>query len=201
MKKQQLQRIMIRTDGIKKFSPSINNASLNNSLIKEIEKLFELGYVVFVMHPGNIYRNFHSLNIMRDENRLVIEVVGPGFLATDLNRDGILHECIEFNLPIMDKASRRLLTSNSEYHKQIVVKIRHLGEKKAKENKSYLLKYSKYVPLTFEEISYVKNCFPKLIKASKYLQTKSKNWISSMSFLDLGKGINQPIFWDMYYLS
>lgn len=191
-------RVMIRTDGKGKYSPSINNAELSEKLLNKIEEYFNKGYFVFASHPGNIYRNFHSLNILKNMNGYTIEAVGPGFIATDLNRRGAVHERVE-----IDKHSsvifQKTLISKDEYLDQVKTKIKELGQIIAIDNKSYLLEHSSYVPLSIDELNYLTVCLGKLEKTSESLRHGSKTWVASMSFIDIGNG-NEPIFWDLYVL-
>ncbi len=195
-----LSRFMVRTDGKGKYSPSANNVALDQAILEIIKNYFTDGYVVFVMAPGNIYRNFHSLNIMQDDGKIHVEVVGPGFLATDLNRHGLIHESLESDVVTIG-FKQKSITSPDAYARDKQKKLAELGEEQCRASKSYLLQYGTYPPCSGEELDYVSSSLSKLQNAAATLaHTPAPNFVASMSFIDLGKGTNEPIFWDLYVI-
>jgi len=198
MKKQREERFMVRTAGvIPKFhgTPSINNATLPKDKQK-IEEFFKLGFTVFIMPPANIHRDFHSINVMKLDEELVIEVVGAGFTATDLTRHGHAHEEIVLGPKTLEVISRRTLISPERYKLAVEKKMNEIGMTELRKERSYLLKYKEYIPLSSEELDYTKSIVPKMEKVAKGLKTK--NYVASISFVDLGNGKDEPVIWDLY---
>ena len=189
---------MVRTDGIGKFSPSLNDQKYSSTLVKKIKDFFEKGYVVFVMHPGNIYKNKHSLNIMRLSGEVIIEIVGPGFIATDLNRYGFVHKRIKLKFPELYALDTEVLTNWSRYQKDKKEIIKRLGKNNIVKHNGYLLRYETYPPLSKEKIEMLIRCIPKIQKAANMLEINSTKWIASMSFVNLTEIKNEPLFWDLY---
>lgn len=183
-------RFMIRTDGGINFSPSINNATLRKDQ-NRIGRLFAQGHTVFVMHPGNIHRNYHSVNIMRDGDLFIVEAVGPGFNAQDLNRYGFFHEQLELDT-VKFSVLFRWKVSHPVYRDQVSMKVQKITIPKLQKERSYLLKHAKYTPLTRWEIDYVLSELSPLKSLARTMKTK--NFVASMSFIDLGKKKPEPIF-------
>ena len=188
-------KFMIRTDGKGRFTPSINFATLSEH-VEQIKDFLNKDFTVFIMHPSQIFRNFHSLNVMKEDAEIIVEVVGPGFMATDLCRHGNIHEEIIIDANNYKVISRHILAAPVKYKKEIEIKIKALGMSVLEENRSYLLEYAEYPPLDDKALDYVKGILPKLEIVSKHLS--SEKYVASMSFVDLGDGSNQPIFWDIY---
>ena len=199
-KKNNLTRVMVRTDGKSKYSPSINNALVDKDLLKTVKDLFDQDFVVFTMHPANIYKNEYSLNIMKEDNKLIIEIVGHGFIATDMNRYGFLHESLGLDLSEPTSVHRDFLVDDKTYTSDREKKIELLDAKIIRHNNGYLLEAETYRPLPDKYIDYVINSYEKINKASKSLPDKNKNFVASMSFIDIGDNKNQPFFWDLYNL-
>lgn len=192
LKENFLNKYMIRTDKVddKYGTPSINNATLNN--VKDIIKLIK-DYTVFIMEPGTTKRNLHVINILKDDNEIVIEAVGPGFIARDMNILGNVHELIiiDLNHKVIDA---KILVKDEEYQKHREEKIKR---EKYLENElgNFIYEYKNYVPLTESELNIVKHYLPKLdVVANKM---GSQKYVASMSFLDKGDGL-EPVFWDIY---
>lgn len=200
LKENKISRFMVRTDGKGKFSPSVNNEQLSEETLKKIEQFFCDGYTVFVMHSGNIYKNFHSLNITKTGDKIVIEIVGPGFIATDLNRYGFIHEEYNYSIKGNQITKHNIKSNKNVYSKNRQKKIDEVGETQIKENEGYLLKYEDYLPLNETELSYVRHNITNLFQVSKDLQKHfaGNDFVASMSFVDLGDGKDEPIFWDLY---
>lgn len=194
LEENELSKFMIRTDGLGRFTPSINNAKLSH--LKEIKKFFDEGYTVFIMHPSNTYRNSHSLNVMKENNEIIIEIVGHGFMSTDMNRYGHLHEEIILNPNDFEVMSRKVLISDDKYGEKVKKKIQEHKKEDLIKNKSYLLEYEKYVPLNDKKLKYIIDSLPKMEQVSKSLD--ADKFVASMGFIDLGDGKDQPIFWDLY---
>jgi hypothetical protein len=200
LRKHGVPHFMVRTDGKGKFSPSMNDAELNEATEDAIQKFFDEDYTVFIMTPGNIYRNFHSLNIMKTDGMVHVEIVGPGFIATDLNRYGFLHERFESRADILELRQKSIIAAVA-YNLDRAKKIATLGSEECRAHNSYLIVHEQYVPCSHEELQYIISAFPNLQKAADALGNQySCNFVASMSFVDLGEGAPEPIFWDLYVI-
>lgn len=195
-----LSKFMVRTDGKGMYGPSINNTELTRDVLDKINGFINNGYQILIMEPGNIYRNFHSVNFLKDKNQIIIESVGPGFTATDIGRNSIVHERMIFSFPEFKMVEQLILIDQDIYSKQVNLKINEIGIDKAKKNHSYLLEYNYYIPLSKKEVIYLKKILPKLIKINKIISPNSDNFIVSMSFIDFCRDKIEPIFWDLYSL-
>lgn len=196
IKKINKDKFLIRTDGLGKFSPSVNNATLKNDSQK-IKEFFEKGYTVFVMHPGSIHTNLHGLNIMKEGNEIILEIVGQGFITHDLNKWGLLHEKIILDSNSLEIKDRKIITQ-AKYSQAILKKMKEFPITELGEENSLLLRHKKYIPFTDKELHYVRDNFHRMESVSKDLG--AENFIANMSFIDFGNGKYQPIFWDLYGL-
>lgn len=189
--KYRIRKFMVRTDSINLFSPSINEALVNDDTLTEIRNFFEQNYKVFVMLPGDLNKNFHSLNILYESDKIIIEIVGPGFIATDLNRKSLLHETIILDKNNFSIVSRKIFEKSYQRDRKNILNIQ-------KNESSYLMIYKEYIPLTDVELLYIQETLPILQKIATHLKCNTGTWIASLSFLNYrGRG-NEPIFWDMY---
>jgi hypothetical protein len=184
----------VRTDGLGKFSPSINNASLKDNK-KDLERFFKDGYTVFIMHPGNIHTNLHGLNIMKDGEEVILESAGPGFITHDLNKRGQVHEETILTYPSLQVVKRTFLGAE-KYKEMVSNKIKEFPLAELEAANSYLFQYPDYVPITDEELGYIRGYFNNLLDMSRDLG--SENFIASLSFINFGDGKHKPIFWDLY---
>lgn len=191
--KHQLSNFMVRTDGKGKFSPSINNATLKKDE-EQILKFFDEGYTVIISHPGDIFKNFHAINVMKSGEEIVLEVVGPGFDMHDLNKGGMVHEEIILDLSL--NIVKNKIIEPERYQTDIKKRSAKFSEKELRENHSYLLEHKEYVPMSKEEIEFIKKSLPGMEAMAKELGFN--DFIASLSFIDLGSGKNEPIFWDLY---
>lgn len=72
-----------------------------SELEKEIDKFLKDNRIVILLEPKSPYEDLYSVNILfdRDSEEILLEIVGPGFDASDLNRGHISpHEIIKANL-------------------------------------------------------------------------------------------------------
>jgi len=187
------QKFCTRIDNLnsKMGQESIIDATINNDLAK-IEKLVK-DNTVFVSHPGNIYKNFHSVNIMKDYGEIILEIIGPGFITPDMDKRGIVHEQYTFS-DNFEQLSHTVLVDQDQYQSHIQLKIgKDLG--KHKEHDSFLLKHTDYVPLSETEVAYVKHVYPQ-VDAVAHKMGYDK-FVASLSFIELD-GESKPIFWDIF---
>jgi len=198
LEENKITKFMVRTDGKGNFSPSIINVTLTDDVIKSIGKFFDEGFTVFIMEYANIYKDLHSLNILVKKNELIIEAVGQGFLATDLNRYGYLHECVEIQLST-GAIKQTYVISNDKYQQDKQKKILNVGIHNLEENDAYVLLYKTYTPLNKMELDYVMHSVRQFEMIKNILKEDQQDeLLVSLSFLDLGQGHDEPIFWDAY---
>lgn len=197
-RKQSVDKIMVRTDGRGKDSPRLLDAPIDEETFKEIGNYFLNGYLVFVAHPGNIYRNLHSVNIRVADDESYMEAVGPGFIASDLNRGNMPpHETFSINPDDSSLQDRRIFAN--QYERDRNERINNSELEALRINRSYLLAYSSYKELNDYELSVLEDAVVKL-RAWKRANKKN-NFIASMSFIDLGTSDNpglKPVFWDIH---
>jgi len=193
IKDNKVNKFCVRIDDIsaKMGLNSIIDATLEKDLVR-IEELSSR-HVVFISHPGNIYRNLHSVNIMKDYNEIVLEAIGPGFITPDMDKKGLLHEQIVFDHNFK-QLTRELIVDNKTYllHRNTKIGSNIDIHKK---NNSMLLQYQSYLPLSSDEIEYIKSVFPVIEKVAHNM--KYDKFVASLSFIELNKK-PEPIFWDLF---
>jgi hypothetical protein len=169
---------------------SIIDANLED--LTEIKEMAEKN-TVFISHPGNVYRNYHSVNIMKDINEIIVEAIGQGFITPDMDKYGLVHERI-----VLDKnfneLSRDVIVDSEKYAKDVEGKIGNKIESH-KQNNSLLIQVKKYIPLSEAQIKYIKIVFPKLERSANELGYDK--FVASLSFIELDNKI-EPIFWDIF---
>jgi len=68
-----------------------------DDLESECNKYFVQNRVVLLLEPFSPYDNVYNVNILYERDRLVFEILGKGFDASDIQRgDTLLHESFEF---------------------------------------------------------------------------------------------------------
>ena len=85
-------QVMIRSDRRPEVPNSPRGGFLFDlkSCIAAIGELIASGRVVLVVEPANKYDNLYGINVLFDSSEdVMLEVVGPGFDATDINRGDI----------------------------------------------------------------------------------------------------------------
>jgi len=200
LKEQNLEKFMIRTDGKGNFSPSVVGVSFSEEVLNEVQEFFNEGYDVFVADPADKFKNFYSLNIQKEKNNIIVEIVGPGFIATDLNRHGFIHESYELEYPNLEIIEgNQFIISPELYEKEREEKINILREKETSIPEDALVfVYNTYPPFEEDKKTYVTSIIPRLVEVAKGLSKgKKEDFIASMSFLG---ELKQPVFWDVYVL-
>ena len=194
-----LDKIMVRTDGQGKGSPRILDAAIDDDTFGKIEDFLSQGLLVFIANQGNIYRNPHSANIEITKEGAYIEVVGPGFMASDLNRGSMTpHETIHMDAEGRIK-DRQALPEEYQNARQTRLNDPKTDLAALKDNRSYLLEYEDYPPIDEIEMETLRDA---AVKLNNYRRMYLKgNFIASMSFVDLGNESHpnvQPVFWDIH---
>lgn len=196
--KHNLTKFLIRTDGQGTDTPSINDATVDDETVQQIEQLFLNDFLVFVGHPGNIYRDLHSVNIEIAGENANLEVAGPGFYARNLNRAPfVLHESMTVSLDDLSIANRWIGTE--QYEQDRMTALEKADKQKLGDNRSYLLDNVPYRPMNSYEVEFLKDAALKLDSWGR--QQRKGPFIASMSFIDMGNEETediQPFFWDIH---
>ncbi len=198
LKKTRSKKFIIRTGSTKSSNligtPGLVDAELERDKEK-IQKWFADGYLIMAMAYQNIYRNSHNFNVMRLDKKIVVEVVGRGFVSRDLCFDGHLHEEIVFE-PITFDILKRKVISPARYQKSREKKMRQFGIGELKKNKSFLLSDEEYIPLDEQKIKFIKDSYPRLSRAAKKMGYN--NFVASFGYMERVGKEHEPIFWDIY---
>lgn len=196
--KHSLNKFLIRTDGQGTSTPSLLDVSADEETFQKIEQYFLNGFLVFVGHPGNIYRDLHSVNIEISGDNSNIEVAGPGFNARDLSRHPFAHhESLTINLDSLSVSSRWI--GAEQYQRDRISALEQSDKQKLEDNRSYLLDNAPYRPMNSYEIEFLKDASLKLDGWRR--QFRKGPFIASMSFIDVGNENAediQPYFWDIH---
>jgi hypothetical protein len=122
-----------------------------SELEKEIDKFLKDNRIVILLEPKSPYEDLYSVNILfdRDSEEILLEIVGPGFDASDLNRGHISpHEIIKANLykiiednyyPKPKNTFRTFLVDNARYQSSVFSRKIKIGNRITK-NKNIALK-------------------------------------------------------------
>ena len=92
-KENQFEKLLIRIDKIQEtgFAPRGGYIVDYADLEKEVTNYLKEGRIVILLEPTSAYNDLYSVNALFTEDRedIVLEIVGPGFDASDLNRGDI----------------------------------------------------------------------------------------------------------------
>jgi len=141
-----IDHILIRHDTIKDtgHSPMGGYTVALQNIEREVKAFLTMGRIVFLLFPSSPFNNLYSLNsLFINSTDIVIEVVGPGFDASDLQRGKITpHEIFQLNRNALihgaegevERAlsNRIKLVSESEYSKSILQRLDTVYYKLAK---------------------------------------------------------------------
>ena len=108
-----LSSVLVRTDKKAETGRYMRGGYVTGigELDKEVNTILGAGRIVILLEPKSPYQDLYSLNAMfwPEEEDILLEVVGPGFDASDLNRGDITpHETIY--LPRQKYPSKRVLS-------------------------------------------------------------------------------------------
>lgn len=129
-------KILIRTDKRHESGKYMRGGYLVNQeeIIGEIVRILELERIVLVLEPANRYNNLYGINIriLQAPDPVTLEIVGPGFDVSDLNRGDISpHETIKlgvFNEQVTNKILERAIVDDSTYKHSISLRLEKLGK-------------------------------------------------------------------------
>jgi len=181
----------------------------NTEVMSQISNLLNLGerILVAVQAAGNVFRNLYNFNLVvcRDLScRFVIEVTGPGFTATDLNRYGILHERIEFPSHVQSLSesliSRRYKVPDALYRAHCQTKVHKYGSETLDSQDALVLKYPQYIPTPIsylEEVWAERESIYQVIRDMGY---QDRGAILSLSFMEENNNFIRHYYWDIHPL-
>lgn len=175
--------------------------------------LFASGARLLFLHPSqNIHRNLYGINIdfgyfnVINNLKILLEIVGPGFIVSDLSRNGFLHEILyltTYGAECDFTFYKRVFSiSDIKYHEDIQRIIQKYGYGTLQRNNSLLLKHRESYPLIDHSyIKFIHNSIQAMRKALEYFCKSNDNAIISMSFIcrDDDQRVS-PIFWDIHSL-
>lgn len=86
-------KVLIRSDKRPETDRTIRGGYLINSeaVFSETQRLLSIGRIVLLLEPADRYENLYGINtlISSEDSFALLEIVGPGFDVTDLNRGEI----------------------------------------------------------------------------------------------------------------
>lgn len=216
-------KVVVRSDkkGGKIDAPSVQNCRVQDAWQYSVDFLNKK-LLPMVISTGDIFHNVYSVNIKIDPtvvSEIYLEIVGPGFCATDLNKRDIVHE-----RGVLTGRSGRFsfydssIVSQKVYNLQISLMKDNLIKKE--ENKrgskflnkneanswvnqflvevdALILKYPKYVPVSSLYLISVWKYLENMIQAGKFMGYNKTSFIVSMSFVTEKETVI-PYFWDIH---
>ena len=195
-------------------------------LSDEIKRLFRLGRIVMLLEPASRYADLYSINVLLSDNeqQALIEIVGPGFDATDLKRGEVSpHEVIYLEVKdkrVSNRVLSRKIIDNESYKSSVSIRLAKIGKEVSSEScsitdrimtradyeniaKQYL-STSGYNLLLNSAKEYIPLPDGYLLQFIKYIKNlpwqlcsfgKEQNYIISCSIL--GQSKPRMIFWDI----
>lgn len=192
---------------------------------KTASDFLDNGLLPMVISTGDIFHNTYSANIVVDPKQpetVDLEVVGPGFCATDINKRDIVNERGTLvggegrvNLRHSQIVDQKNYEGQIELLKETLIKKEEKrrgaafsSTKEAQqwvnefltEKDALILKHSGYTPIPSKYIQKVWSYIPQMVDAGQRLGLKDKPFIVSMSFVQEEDGEN-PYFWDIHPFS
>ena len=219
LKKWKVSEYLVRSD--KKDgavnAPSFQNCSLDK-VWQNIEKVLNFGLLPMVMAEGDIFHNTYSINILikpHEKDRFYLEIVGPGFCATDLNKRDIVNE--QGYITENGQVRNSQIVSQKVYDKQIDLLKESVIKKEIEKGRVFrtkieeyvwvdkylkkigalILNNTTYIPINEKYLRTLWGFIPKIINACELMGYKNNNSIVSMSFV-LENGEGKPYFWDIH---
>jgi hypothetical protein len=167
---------------------------------------------------GDVFHNTYSINLKMEPgiiNRVYLEIVGPGFCATDLNKRDIVNErgylTNEFKLEnsrIIDDDSYKLQVKEMKMSviKKEIVKGRQFNNENMAEIwvDSYLnsigaliMQHPNYISIDRSHLAIIWNFLPRIRLACTKMGYGNQISVVSMSFVLEGEK-EKPYFWDIH---
>lgn len=99
----------------------------------ECQRILSLGRIVLLLEPASKYENLYAINVLiqMKQNIVLLEIVGPGFDASDLNRGDISpHErvCLKIkNEQVTPYILRKDIINQAQYQDSVKARLRKIG--------------------------------------------------------------------------
>ena len=203
-----LKRILIRSElpGGKMGSPSLQGVPVENAwMILEDMLNKDPRIILAVQASGNIFRNLYNLNLeisSRFLGRYCIEVSGPGFTASDLNRYGFLHERIFLHSYLLNIVEplvfRDYIISHDSYQIHRKIKIEQWGLRMLEMERALVLEYLEYPPVPVDILRELWTDRFAILQAIEGLGYSNSGAMVSLSFLTETTNRLQRCYWDIY---
>lgn len=203
-------KVVIRTET---KGGAAGGVSVQNCPVEEVwgnvVPLIESGKMVMVMgkEGGDPYHNSYNINIRPTGlNSAQLEIVGPGFTATDLNKRGLKHEEVRLSWDEkglhVERVSR---ISDEQYRRNVESMFERLAKKfgdksleKLQEMKAAILECKElYEPIGDEFLQVIYQLAPRVNNAVRAMGLEAEGAIVAMSFIQRKEG-PAPVFWDIY---
>lgn len=157
--------------------------------------------IVAIQPPGNIFRNNYSthLDISLSSIDVCLEIVGPGFTATDLSKGGLMHERITLSI-VGGMTERVFVVDASTYDKNVSALISRFGLKRLRQEHALILEHiDQYAPIPTDYIRYLCESIGAIKEAVLQMDFSSPRAVVAMSWIhELTSPISQPVFWDIH---
>jgi len=189
---------------------------------EETKKYLADNRLVFWLEPANYLHNVYSINCLFDREVITLEVVGPGFDASDLQRgDQTPHEVINMDIATGRVVRRQLNAKDTELYKKSVslryLKIAANLERHKKiellknsndtmiiyQTKKYLLEHSfdlltrnekKYVPMPNEKLINLYSYLKNIVPCLSNVTKVNFPFVVSCGYIH---SIHRLVFWDI----
>jgi hypothetical protein len=180
----------------------------SDNLFEKVSEILEPGkdVIIAIQAAGNIYQNLYNLNIELNPflpNKIIIEIAGPGFTATDLNRSGSLHERIEipsYAIELTESLVKRdYLVGNDIYERQRNRKLEVLDRDILNTEKALILEADRYKQIPLPLLQEIWRELYQLRTAVEWLDLVETGCIVSLSYLCEDDLINH-YYWDIHKL-
>lgn len=211
IKKNKVDRLLLRSERkTRKIGYPSKQGVLPNDVSVEIKALLSQGpdTIISIQTAGNIFRNLYNINIEINPfipDKIIFEVSGPGFTASDLNRMGLLHErlsipsyAIEINRQII---KRDVMVEKNVYFNHRQKKVEQWGIEKLSHERSLLLEFTEYPMIPDDLLQQVWLDLPQIKKAAEWIGLLDLGCIISLSFLMRDDNTMNRYYWDIHPLN
>jgi len=133
-------QVMVRSDQNPETPNSPRGGRLFelNTLSSVVANILSAGRIAILMEPANKYDNLYGVNVLLESHtgQALLEIVGPGFDATDLNRGDISpHESICLHIKddvVTCHVAQRSTISHDEYIETVRQRLSKIGREAIK---------------------------------------------------------------------
>lgn len=205
-----LDRVLIRSQTEVSIFGQSYSAIPIDQVSRIAQELFGKGSRIVGLHPElSIHRDEYSVYIDFDflsTLRVMLEIVGPGFTATQISRAGIVHERVYLSAfgSAYDLLGAERLWSipDDAYQRNVRKIIDEYGYDVLSDEQSLLLEHGhSYPPIPISFIRYIHSSLDRMRKAIGYMSLDSARAVVSMSFFrPVNRAVVRPVFWDIHEL-